>query len=266
MQRLSEMNLRILIVLAIALFACKKEVKAPVEEPVTSTELKQGLPDNLDKVSGFLVTYMLHEKSGSNNWAYSYMTADFCDPGKNILTGYNHYYNSWLNDAYRGNVSVGAVTMMVPLYEQTGGSSSFRYFRNLDAVLPDSITWTVSGEAFIPGSTYKLAGAPLYKIDSVPAILYKSKGLTMRFNPTANRYDSACVIIQNWGSGILRKAVGRSSELTITPEELKEFTATSSNYYSINIYLFNYSHIIVNNRLLVFENARRFYRNLTIYN
>lgn len=101
-----------LFICALFFFSCKKKLVIPEEQPLLNTEMKNGLPENLNSINGYF--FASHGVNLSNT-LYQKLSfrayASFHDPGANLLKGYSPYscIPIFQHSGKLGNVDVGSV-------------------------------------------------------------------------------------------------------------------------------------------------------------
>lgn len=247
--------------------SCKKTTAASIVAPVNQA-LANGLPSNPKLINGYLYTDYLTNVNGSSNIA-QYSFSVFSDPTKPLISSLNHYQtgSSFSN---LGNIDVGNVTLnSQSLYKTTQSNFSlWYYFNNSYSTINYNAIWTTEGNGvFKPLNITVNRGLPVFSNTiAVSNSIARNTDYTLNLGTGISNYDSLIVILSNGNfNGTIRKVVSAgSTSVTFKSQELSAIN--SSSYAYINIYAFNYSNAIIDDKIYVFELAQKLnYSNISFY-
>lgn len=240
-----------ILCLAILFCGCKKEKPQP--EPLITTELTAGLPENIRAVNGYFLSsfdyLQLHISA----------TAAFNDPRTDFTTRYNHEidYSGTIN---AGNVDVGSVWFDGFILDKNTSASSLAFSLpppssfGFSTTVPSAIWKTYGNDTFEPLELTVTRGYPiivnLYNVTSYP--LKISNGMKIDVKNMISNYDSVIVMIENYNYRSIRKSVPAGVDsIYFTSNELT--VLQGSAYGQLKIYACNYSNRIIKNISYVFE-------------
>ncbi|MCE3259224.1 MAG: hypothetical protein K0S12_865 [Bacteroidetes bacterium] len=268
------MRFFLIIVLIIALtgYSCRKKKITVAEEPPHTSEMKKGLPENPKAINGYLYASYARYQNGQHYYFHGYST--FSDPARNLLMGYNHFFDQayFVSVNYYGNVDVGAVMCNnAPMSKNTFSPNiTYSFGQQSFTGIAKGTSWITEGNRSFsaidvtPVNTFPVLSVPDNTV-TVPPIK-KSVGLTVDLTGVASDYDSLIVAVID-GAGnysVARKAFGPgATQADFTPADFKLFS-TGTSYGSLVIYAFNYSHQTIRNRLYLFELSHKISRNVLI--
>jgi hypothetical protein len=247
----------------------KKELPEP-EVPVTeTTEIRQGLPAEPQKINGYLYAGLRVSRFGMNYYSNTVLFANFGDPDRNLIANFSHAMDQQIftsgNSKNAPNVSVGRVYFNGLML---GGSGQTNYFIStpMDTLLfEEPPEWVIEGnKTFEPFSVTLPRKGPDIINSLVNFSLQVSNGYTLNMSDLLAGYDSAAVMISSQSAfpAIYKATAVASPVISFSPSELVYLkNRTSSN---IMILGYNYSSKTVAGKVYVFEMAAKLERILTI--
>ena len=247
--------------------SCKKTPPPPVVTTVNQP-LANGLPNNPKLINGYLFNGYLTYTSGSSNIS-QYAFSVFSDPTKPLINSFNHYQtgNSFSNF---GNIDLGTVTFNgQSLFKTSQSNFSLSYYYTYSySTINYNAIWTTEGNGvFKPLNINVNRGLPVFSNSiTVSNSIAKNADYTLNLGTGTSNYDSLIVILSDGNfNGNIRKVVTTgASSVTFKSQEL--YTLNSSSYGYINIYAFNYSNTIINDKIYIFELANKLnYSNINLY-
>ncbi len=257
-------------IISLILFAsaCKKKEFVQPDEPLLSSAQTKGLPQD-KKISGYFYAEQIKYFRQNNHDTYVFLYSAFREPAADLVAGYDHNSNneSASNSASFGNINVGRV-----IYNNTFTLSAqsipkkFAY-SYASVIFPDtSAGWSIEGNrTFGPIKISPSRGFPkLDDLDTAPFERVSKTGFTLDIAHRASNYDSLVVIMEDYFSRIqIAKRIGPSCAAIFSEEELKALYQWTPYGY-ITICAYNYSNIMIENRVYVFELAKKYTQNITI--
>jgi hypothetical protein len=254
------LNFLLCLTLALNLCSCKKTkpVVEQEEEPLVTTELKSGLPENLG-VNGYLYCSVTSQTAFSNPTYFIAVNAFFSDPTRALMSGFNHYQNFVMNDL--GNISVGAVSFSGNQVNGISDDFSFSY-RLTRSLSPFSYEahWTTEGNGpFKPLNENLSRGFPRISQNLVPGTISRSNGYSFNAGACIANYDSVVVLINGQQGLKFRKAIAAPEKtLTFTAADLAGAFTPFQSSASIQINAFNYMNRTIESKRYVFELADKY--------
>lgn len=255
----------IFLFFVIFVLSCKKtRVTLPEDVELVSTRMANGLPENYKAIHGYM--YLGESRMGTNPSKIVNMFAAFRDPGKDIMSLYNHISESpeSNNFEFTNIVSVGAVN--VDYFELDHELGNLFYSENTH--MPDSIAlfprWIAEGnKTFKPFNELVSRGFPVITIsDLIKDTILLGGDHTFNLKNFASNYDSLSITLASINpfssNNISKRVRAGTPSITFTNDELMEFRSGSSNLFLFTIQLYNYSHKTVANKVHVFELSNKF--------
>jgi hypothetical protein len=232
--------------------SCSKKSKSPVQDPLISTDMANGLGDNPNAINGYF--YVAQRDYGSST-IYTTIYASFSDPKKKLMTGYNHFNenSSFSSNNTQGNIDVGNIFFNNWLFlNKNSFNPNVTYSaNNSNGSYSSSAAWKTDGNmSFKPLDLIVSRGFPTVSTTTF-APISKSAGCTINLSTYANNYDSLTVVItDNSSTQIKRRVDATVSSITFSSAELNQLY---SNYGSVWFYAYNYSNKTVENKSYIFE-------------
>jgi hypothetical protein len=235
-------------------FFCKKAPSITLEpDAVLNTPLKSGLPEKTKFLNAFLYARFVFDKqSGISGRNFVHCQASFNDPGKNLLTKFDHLGPDFTNSFMSGNVSVGALSFCGMNLQQFKSTNGFATYNNNDNIFPSEGAeswkprWVIEGNgAMTEGTIVPCEGIPLPVSNPATYTVLAGKNYVLKVED--QNFDTLMVSI---GSLWQRKITG-SEKLVVIPDTL--FIGMPSGGYSIKYTACVYSHCIRENRTYLFE-------------
>jgi len=264
------MKIFYLLPVCAVLFSCsKKEPAKQIENTAINTELKHGLPENYSSIDGlFYYSFTKTYPYTSPSYMQSFY-ASFNDPVKNLMAGFNPYFDYQMNTKYTGNVAVGQVLFgNTNLFRTSTGTALYYYTYNYSGIMPPEISWQTDGNRtfkniqLVADSACPLISNPTPSITTID----KSTGISINLAPFASNYDSLIVLIletgNSWGNSA-KKVISNGAPVVFTPNDFEYFNSGTNNsmiYYCA----YKYYHMVVNNKVLVFSNGYKINHSVTL--
>lgn len=261
-----------LVTLIVSTTACKKKTKTEiVDDPIVNTEMQNGLPEDYKTMNGYL--YAGYSLQLFNTYYYGYFYSGFNDPGKNLLSGYNHSQDnfSFNNVSKAGNIDVGVVEFNASTtLSKNVFSNAVTYQSNNNSattIIPTA-SWKIEGNgAFKEFDISVSRGFPYIAPSFTPSAISKSAGYNFTISPTVSNYDSLVVAIGDGNSSIpkIRKGVTAGTNMvTFTTTDLSALYISS--YGAVHVFAYNYSHKTVNSKRYLFELSHKVSKSVAITN
>lgn len=242
--------------------SCKKPTHEQPAEELVTTEMKQGLPENPKLINGYL--YAGYTFDVNTNYYSRALFSTFSDPAKNLLAGYNHSLDQVPNFTKTGNIDVGQLNFNGFNVNRNSTSTNLFYFNSFSNLNYMNIAfWGFEGNgSFKPYQDSVTRGFPVVLNTFSTSVISKS-GFTLTVTNLASNYDSLELVINRNSSNMIRKTVAAGvNTISFTASEMYFLSAT--NYGLLNLQAYNYSHKTVQNKLYVFELAKKVPRSVTI--
>ena len=252
----------LIIASALLIVSCKNKKKSAITDTpeAVNTEIVNGLPDNPKLVNGYLYSCNQTTKyANSSSFYYSfYVYVAFSDPARNILATFNHFSNSKnFSSNNGGNIDVGSVSLNQNTINKNFLSSELYYTSNLSgqSFSNTNASWsTVGNNTFKPINVSLSRGYPLINTNSliVNTTVLKSQDLYINFGNYISNFDSLIVSLEDGMSRVIKKTVPvGSNSVTFTTSDM--INLNTSSYGKIKFVALNYSNMIINNKLNLFE-------------
>lgn len=255
---------------SLSLLSCAKKEKQVIEPEPINTDLTDGIPAEIKKINCYLYSCVQTYQYSSTYNYYIYNYAAFSDPSRNLTGSYNHYNNSKIfsSSAGTGNIDVGNITL--------NGSTVFKNFQsNFEVYYGGNFSGSVSSfnynanwitdgnKTFKPINEVISKGHPIINVSGLSINPSISKNTNFTFNVTNNitNYDSLVVILEDgtWNGRVRKTVAKNTASVTFTPQEMTGLFNTTSG--KLNIYAFNYSNKIVNDKSIFFELSNQYILN-----
>jgi hypothetical protein len=254
----------VLFVSAAFTFCAKKPLVTPTEVS-PDQPLESGLPPDSKHINGYFYASNGSDfkNPGPQNRIQAF--AVFSDPGASLTKNYDHYRDLRVieaNSTDGGNINVGGVsfnqyTLGINANSNTINNILYGYDISPDSAAPGGKNqWSMDGNgAFRRLQIEVPRGFPIFSNPPV-FILNSGSDLTIDLSGFISNYDSVCVSlsfgVNPFSTYSMSKAVsGAETKLTISKDDLSFVTGVS--YVYISLFAFNYSNMIVNGKVYMFE-------------
>jgi hypothetical protein len=262
--RMMKRELWVCVILLFFAPSCKKKQPMLTEEKPVNTVIMRGLPADQRKINGYLYASNLLYKSNDN---YFYLPmrrfASFCDPGKDLMRGYNHRSDQIVfpfKPEMHGNVEVGAVVMDSLELNKTMNANTVSYTWQFNSghgiTLLSAPKWELEGNKTFEKQHIAIPmGFPVIKMSNTPFSFSKSSGLSIPLNGF-EAYDSLLVVITNsfpsYNFTANKVVLGGADSVHFSHADLSVIPV-GSQVCSIEYFAYNYHHQTINNKLFVYE-------------
>jgi hypothetical protein len=265
--------------ITLLLIACKKTPKPVIDDetPVT-TEMKQGLPPDMNAINGYF--YSAYKITASNNSTNTtmYGFAGFGEPARRISANYDPYYDNTIFPITKNqaNVHVGEITlndsymMSHSSFNNQNPPFLYNFYQNLYnyslTATPPSPSWKTEGNgSFKPVDVTLPIKYPALQFPVLNSVS-KTSTLTVNLNQVfPNGYDSAMVALTdyNYSYGSIKKLVARGDSIVrFIPSDMYIFGTSSYGY--IQVHGYNYCHQEIQGKMHVFALGSKYMKYVNI--
>jgi hypothetical protein len=259
--------------LVLAFCSCTKKKKNQ-EESLTpkNTELKNGFPENVNAIDGYLYSSVTTNYYSSYDFIDNYCA--FNEPSTNLTAGYDHFVNTF--NVFTGNISVGNFVLF--------NNTSNLFSNNNGTRLVYSNSTSVQSNSMINPNWKFNGNGPFFKMDlnitrnfpiftffynsgtNVYDTVKISKGFSYDVSKNISNYDSVVVNIYTNNKTIKKAAGADASTISFSSSELNATFGTNSYYGNTRIMAFNYSNKTINGKVYLFELSRKRITNVIFTN
>jgi hypothetical protein len=234
------------------LVCCKKPVIKDSEDQKVNITLRKGLPPDPDKINAYLyASYALDRVNGAGTMNRLTLFASFSDPAKELMMPVSHRYDYiFQGSEFGGNVQVNELSFNNNIIKPTVfGEQSVVYVfptQNVTSSNNLSARWKHDGNrGFKPIDVLPERGFVVPVNVAASFTLDADNGDTIKLNNL--NFDTLFVDI---GSLITKTIVPPQSEVVFSREELSQL---STGGYGINFSTFNYSSMVLDDKIYLFE-------------